>query len=126
VSWPSSKTSPHRLGLASGWPVSAIYRSPGLRYGCHEEDLVEVPLQELPPRPVGPAFRQVDDFADLSIELVSVAELGPKTRADEQPVARVHTEVTAIEQGVDVRPEQEAVVEAVLTALSDRTDMRRL
>ena len=85
-----------------------------------------MPLQELPLRPVGPAFRQVDDFADPSIELVSVAELGPKTRADEQPVARVHTEVTAIEQGVDVRPEQEAVVEAVLTALSDRTDMRRL
>jgi hypothetical protein len=51
-----------------------------------KEDLVEVPLQELPARPVGLAFRQVEDLPGLGVELVAVAEIGPQPRADQQAV----------------------------------------
>jgi hypothetical protein len=38
----------------------------------------------------------------LGVELVAVAEVRPKARADEQAVLRVYAEVPAVEQGVDV------------------------
>lgn len=36
--------------------------------GCLEEDLVEVPLQELPTGPVDPVLRQVDDLTLFGVE----------------------------------------------------------
>ena len=61
-----------------------------------------MPLQELPAGPVGPACRQVDDLPGLGVELVAVAEVRPQARADQQAVPRVHAEVPAVEQGVDI------------------------
>ena len=53
---------------------------------CLEEDLVEVPFQELAARPVSPMLRQVDDLPSLGVELIAVAEVGPQARADQQAV----------------------------------------
>ena len=85
-----------------------------------------MPFQELPPGPVGPVFRKVDDLPGLRVELVTVAEIRAQTRAYEQAVLWVHAEIPAVEQGVDIRPEQQPVVESVLPALGDRPDVRRL
>jgi len=56
----------------------------GLQLGSSLEDLIEVPFQELPAGPVGPAFRQVNGLPSLGVELVAVAEVGPQPRADQQ------------------------------------------
>jgi hypothetical protein len=61
-----------------------------------------VPLQELATGPVRPVLRQVDDLPGLGVELVAVAEVRPQARADEQAVLRVHAEVPAVKQGVDI------------------------
>src|SRR6185312_8104801 len=47
-------------------------------------------------------------------------------RAHQQAVPGVNGKVSAVEQGMHVRPEQQPVVEAVLATVSDRTNMRRL
>ena len=57
------------------------------------------------------------------VELLAVGEFLTQPRTDVQPVARVHAEVTVIEERVHVGPEQQSVVEPVLTAVCHRSDM---
>ena len=85
-----------------------------------------MPFQEFAAGPVGAAFRQVDDLSGLGVELVAVAEVCLQARADEQAVLRVHAEVPAVEQGVDIGSEQEPVVEPVLPAPGNRANVSRL
>jgi hypothetical protein len=85
-----------------------------------------VPLQELAVRLVSPARWQPNDLACLGVELLAIAELLAQSRAHHEPVFGVHAQIATVENGVHVRPEQQAVVEPVLTALSHRADMRRL
>jgi hypothetical protein len=61
-----------------------------------------VPFQELSPGSVGSAFRQIDDLTGLRVDLVTIAEVHPKPRADEQAMLRIHTQIPAVEQGVDI------------------------
>jgi hypothetical protein len=84
------------------------------------EDLVQLPFEELAGGPVRGALGQFDDLPGLGVELVSVAELRSQPGTDVQAVARVDAEVAAVKQGVDVRSQQEPVVEPVLAALGDR------
>jgi hypothetical protein len=39
------------------------------------EDLIEVPIQELPARPVGSVFGQFDDLPGLGVEVIVAAEV---------------------------------------------------
>jgi Adenylate and Guanylate cyclase catalytic domain len=85
-----------------------------------------VPLEEVAVGPVGPVFRQVDDLPGPGVELLAVVEVLAQPRAHEQPVPGINGEVSAVEQGMDVRPEQQPVVETVLATGRDGPDMRRL
>jgi hypothetical protein len=85
-----------------------------------------VPLQEIALRPVRPAFGEVDDLPGHGVELIAVTEVLAQPGADEKAVAGVNTDVSAVEEGVDVRPEQQPVVEAVLAAGCDGPDVRGL
>ena len=66
------KAGPISYPDAPRWPVflSELMRS--LR--CFE-DFLEVPLEEVAAGPVGPVFRQVDDTARPSVELIAAAEV---------------------------------------------------
>jgi hypothetical protein len=87
------------------------------------EDLVEVPFEKVAAGPVCAAPGQFDGLSCLGVELVAVAEVGPQAGADVQPVARVDAEVAAVKQGVNVRSQQEPVVEPVLAASRDRANV---
>ncbi len=69
-----------------------------------------MPFQEFATGSVGAAFRQFDDLTLFGVELVAVAEVRPQARAYQQAVLRVHAEVSAVEQGVDIGSEQLPVV----------------
>jgi hypothetical protein len=57
------------------------------------ENLVQVPFQELPLRPVGLAFGQVDDVPGSGVELIAVTELVPQPGADKQAVPGIDAEM---------------------------------
>jgi len=80
------------------------------------EDLVQVPFQELRSRPVHSAFGKADDLPSHGVELIAVAEVFTQPRTNLQAVFRVDAKVPAVEQGVDIGSEQQAVVEPVLAA----------
>src|SRR6266446_516494 len=82
-----------------------------------------MPFQELAGRPVRPARRQGNRLPGTLVELLAVAEFLAQPRTDVQSVARVHAEVTVVEQRVHVGPEQQPVVQPVLAAVCDWTDM---
>lgn len=77
-------------------------------------------------RLVGSVIGQVDDLPRPGVELIAVLEVLAQPRAHEQPVGGINGEVSAVEQGVDVRPEQQPVVEAVLATGGDGPDVCRL
>lgn len=107
----------------AGPSCHAADRSPGSAGGCLEEDLVEVPLQEIPPGSVGGPFGQVYGLSGLSVELFAIAEIGSQAGAYVQAVAGIYAEISAVEQCMDVGPQQKPVVQAVLSSGGDRTDM---
>ena len=82
-----------------------------------------MPLQEFSLRSVRPVFGEGNELPDLSVEAVAVAEVIAQPRANPQPVSGIDAEVAAVEQGVNVRSQQEAVVQAMLTARADRSDV---
>jgi hypothetical protein len=49
---------------------------------------------------------QVDDLPGPGVELIAVLEVLAQSWAHEQPVGGINGEVSVVEQGVDVRPEQ--------------------
>lgn len=118
--WWRSSTSASRAcpvrGVASVW----------LRCSGRFEDLVEVPLQEIALRPVCPALGEIDDLACSGVELVAITEVLAQPRADEKVVTGVDADISAVKEGMDVRPQQQPVVEAVLTARRNGSDMRSL
>jgi len=69
-----------------------------------------VPFEEVAFRPVGSVIGQVDDLPGLGVELIAVLEVLAQPWAHEQPVGGINGEVSAIEQGPDVRPEQRALI----------------
>src|SRR5258708_1887334 len=83
-------------------------------------------FQELGRRRVGPTFGQADDLPGHSVELVAVAEVFPQPGTNPQAVFRIDAEVSAVEQRVDIRSKEQAIVEAVLAASGDRADVRSL
>jgi len=99
---------------------------PGGRFSGGFEDFVEVPFEEVAVRPVGSVIGQVDDLPGPGVELIAVLEVLAQPWAHEQPVGGINGEVSAVEQGVDVRSEQQSVVEAVLATCRDRPDACRL
>jgi len=99
--------------------------SEGKRSG-RPEHFVEVPLQELAVRPVSTARWQFDDLSRLGIELLAVAELLAQPGTDHEPVCGVHAQVAAVEHGVHIRSEQQAIVQPVLAAPGDGADVRGL
>jgi hypothetical protein len=76
-----------------------------------------VPFEDVAVRPAGAVIGQVDDLPGPSVELIAVPELLAQPSAHEQPVGGINGEVSAVEQGVDIRPEQQPVVEAVFRQL---------
>jgi hypothetical protein len=66
------------------------------------EQLIEMPLEELPVRPVTSVFRQVDGLTFHSVELVAVAEVGAQPGADAKPVAGINTQVSPVKKRVYV------------------------
>ena len=90
------------------------------------ELLGEVPFQEFALGPVRPVFREGDELPGLGVEPLAVAEILTQPWADPQPVGGIDAEVAAVEQGVDVRSQEKAVVQAMLTACADRADVSRL
>jgi hypothetical protein len=70
--------------------------------GSPEENLLQVPLQEFSAGPVSAASGQVNNLPGLGIELIAIAEVSTQARADHQSVARIDTEIPAVEQGVDI------------------------
>ena len=83
-----------------------------------------MPFDEVAVRPVGPVIGQGDDLPGPGVELIAVLEVLAQPWAHEQPVGGINGEVSAVEQGVDVRPEQQPVVEAVLATGRDGPDVR--
>ena len=79
-----------------------------------------MPLQELTAGPVRPARRQGNRLSGMLVELLAVAEFLAQPRTDVQPVARVHGEVTVVEQRVHVRPEQQPVIQPVPPSVTGR------
>lgn len=67
-----------------------------------QEDGVEVPIKELPARSVSASRGKVDYLASFGIELFAVAEVRLQPGADNQPVAGIDAEVSAIKQRVDI------------------------
>jgi hypothetical protein len=64
------------------------------------ENLIEVPFQDSATRPVGPAFRQLDNLPCPRVELLAIAEVFAQPRADQQPVAGINRQIHAVEQSV--------------------------
>ena len=87
-----------------------------MRHSQGEKDLVEVPFEELRIGSVDSAFGYSDELACSLVELLTVVKFCSEPRAHEEPVFGVHAEVAAIEEGVYVRAQQEAVAESVLAA----------
>ena len=96
------------------------------RFSGGFKDFVEVPFEEVAVRPVGSVIGQVDDLPGLGVELIAVLEVLTQPWAHKQPVDGINGEVSAVEQGVDVRPEQQPVVEAVFATGGDGPDVRGL
>ena len=78
-----------------------------------------MPLEEFSVGPVGSPIGRRNRLARRGscVELLSVAELSAQPRADEEAEFRIDSEVAAIEESVHIGPEQESVVETVLTTL---------
>ena len=93
--------------------------------GCLEY-LIEMPFQKLALRPVGAVVGQIDDPPSPRIELFAVPEFLAQPGADDQSITGIDSNVSLIEQGMDVGSEQESVVEAVLTARGDGPDVSSL
>ena len=72
------------------------------------------------------AFGKADDLPSHGVELIAVAEVFTQPRTNLQAVFRVDAKVPAVEQGVDIGSEQQAVVEPVLAASGDGAYMRGL
>jgi hypothetical protein len=70
--------------------ITRIHRDGQSGCRCPEEDLVEVPFQELSPGPVGSTFWQIDDLP------------GPRRTGRRCCGAVVYAEASAVEQGVDI------------------------
>ncbi len=85
-----------------------------------------MPLQEFGSRQVDFASGQANDLPGHGVELIAVAEVFAQPRTNPQAVFRIDAEVSAVEQRVDIGSEQQAVVEPVLAASGDGTDMRGL
>lgn len=85
-----------------------------------------MPLQEIALRPVCPAPGEIDDLPCSGVELVAITEVLAEPRADEKAVAGVDAHISAVKEGMDVRPQQKSVVETVLTARRDGSDMSSL
>ena len=82
-----------------------------------------MPFKKFALRSVGPPIRQRDQLSGLGIELFSVAEFVSQARADQQLVGRVDAKVATVEHRVHVGAQQQSVVEPVLPASSDRTNV---
>jgi len=82
-----------------------------------------VPLQELTLWPVWLALRERDDLPHLGVEPLAVAEFLAQPRTDAQAIGWIHAQVSLVEEGVDIRPEQQAVIQSVLAALGDWSDV---
>ncbi len=85
-----------------------------------------MPLQEVALRAVYPVFGEVDDLPCPGVELVTITEVLTQSRANEQTVPGINADVSTVEEGVNVRPEQQSVVEAVLAARCDGPNVRSL
>ena len=77
------------------------------------EDLGKVPFQELAFRPVGPALRQIDQLPGPGVEMIAVAEVLAQPGTNEQPILGIDADVSAVEQGMNVRPEAGSVGQSV-------------
>ena len=85
-----------------------------------------MPFEEVAVGLVGSVIGQVDDLPGSGVKLIAVLKVLAQPRAHQQPIMGIDGEVSAVEQGVDVRSEQQSVVEAVLATCRDRPDVCRL
>lgn len=92
------------------------------------EHCVHVPRHRIARWAVRGQVGDVDDRPGPVVELLPVSEVGSQSWADMEPVAGIDTEVATVEEGVDVRAQQQAVVDPVLAAeaTADRTDVSGL
>lgn len=74
------------------------------------EHLFKMPLQELGSGPIDSALRKTNYLTDHGVVLIPVAEVLPQPAAHHQAVAPVDSQIPAIEQSVNVRSQQNAVV----------------
>jgi hypothetical protein len=61
-----------------------------------------MPLQEFATGSLGPAIWYRDRLPSLRVKLLAIAELIAKAGAHHQPVPRVHSEVTTVEQSMHI------------------------
>ena len=64
--------------------------------------------------------------ASMMTKSTGIRQVGAGRAALREPVLGVHAEVAAVEHGVHIRSEQQAVVEPGLAAVGDRADVRCL
>src|SRR5690606_41666041 len=84
------------------------------RAGSPEEDLVQMPLQGLPPRPVRLPAGEGDLMARPFVELPPVPELLPQPGTDAQPARAIDGETAPVVHGEHVGVEQQPVVHPLL------------
>jgi hypothetical protein len=121
-----ARTGPRRPMIAWHWAAPGCsacwWQTPARPTGCCSsrrlEDLAGVPFEELAAGAVRSAFGESDRLTGSGIELLAVTEIRSEPRTDHEPVLRVHAQVSMVEHGVHVRPQQ-PVVETVLAALCD-------
>jgi hypothetical protein len=66
-------------------------------------------------------------LASLSIEPLAFAEVLGQAWTDQQPIGRIDAKIAAVEEGMDVGPEQQPVVQPMLARpLCDRPDVGSL
>lgn len=87
---------------------------------------VHVPGHGIPIGPVDASVRQPDDRALPLVELLAVAEVDPQPLAHLELVPLVEAEIPGVEEGVDIRAQEQPVADLVLAVLGDRPDVRRL
>jgi hypothetical protein len=66
-------------------------------------------------------------LASLSIEPLAFAEVLGQAWTDQQPIGRIDAKIAAVEEGMDVGPEQQPIVQPMLARpLCDRPDVGSL
>jgi len=92
-----------------------------------EEDGIHLPLEELSAGTIcDPSWHDSDQLPLSRVELRAIPKVRPQPRAHPQSSLGVNSDVPTVKERVNVRSQQQAVVDSVLAVTRDWTNVRSL